>query len=229
MNQLTSVTLGESPLRGSGYPLQSAPQDFRFYPFRGTTKLSKTLITLFLFGSLSIIPSVLMAQKTTTNLKDPAQIKAFHEATERIRCICLPSLPIQACSFNMCSASSYLKSFIENRIREGMSSDEIVNKMQVGFGEGILTDSVVKHFVESGNQGMVDSLVYGFGPKILATPDSTWINFTLFGLGVLGLGLIYFYFTKFKPNLKKETTTKNTNLTTEEISRKIKDWENSEG
>ncbi|TGN07217.1 cytochrome C biogenesis protein [Leptospira ilyithenensis] len=221
--------LGESPLRGSGYPLQSATQDFRFYPFRKITKLFKTLIALFLFGSLSLSPSGLMAQKTTTNLKDPAQIKAFHEATERIRCICLPSLPIQACSFNMCSASSYLKSFIENRIREGMSSEEIVNKMQGGFGEGILTDSVVKHFVESGNQGMVDSLVYGFGPKILATPDSTWINFTLFGLGALGLGLIYFYFAKFKPNLKKETITKSTDLTTEEISRKIKNWENSEG
>ncbi|WP_342775480.1 cytochrome c-type biogenesis protein CcmH [Leptospira ilyithenensis] len=229
MNQLTSVMLGESPLRGSGYPLQSATQDFRFYPFRKITKLFKTLIALFLFGSLSLSPSGLMAQKTTTNLKDPAQIKAFHEATERIRCICLPSLPIQACSFNMCSASSYLKSFIENRIREGMSSEEIVNKMQGGFGEGILTDSVVKHFVESGNQGMVDSLVYGFGPKILATPDSTWINFTLFGLGALGLGLIYFYFAKFKPNLKKETITKSTDLTTEEISRKIKNWENSEG
>ena len=229
MNKLILVSLGESPLRGSGYPLQSASQDFRFYPFRRLSGVYKAFITLFLFVFLSLSPSGLMAQKTTTNLKDPAQIKSFHEATERIRCICLPSLPIQACSFNMCSASSYLKSFIENRIREGMSSDEIVNKMQNGFGEGILTDSVVKHFVESGNQGMVDSLVYGFGPKILATPDSTWINFTLFGLGVLGLGLIYLYFTKFKPNLKKETPSGKADLTTDEINRKIKNWENSEG
>ncbi|WP_411824858.1 cytochrome c-type biogenesis protein CcmH [Leptospira sp. 'Mane'] len=190
--------------------------------------IHNTFIALFLFVLASIFSGGLLAQKTTTNLKEPAQIKAFHEATERIRCICLPSLPIQACSFNMCSASSYLKSFIENRIREGMSSEEIVTKMQNGFGEAILTDSVVKHFVENGNQGMVDSLVYGFGPNILATPDSTWINFTLFGLGVLGLGLIYFYFTKFGRGIKKETPGKTANLTTEEISRKIKGWENSE-
>jgi len=180
----------------------------------------------FVLSIFALTTTSIFSQTTTTNLKDPNHIQIFLDVTQKIRCICLPSLPIQACSFNMCSASAYLKNFIENQINAGMNSDEIVYKMEHGFGDSILKDSVVLHFQETGNQGMIDSLVYGFGDKILAKPDSTWINLTLIFLGVLGLTGITLYFKIFKKKVPSKIDPTNTH-TTEEIQKKIKDWENS--
>ncbi|XDD43388.1 cytochrome c-type biogenesis protein CcmH [Leptospira sp. WS60.C2] len=175
-------------------------------------------------------PSFLFSQKTTTNLKEESQIQTFLKVTEKIRCICLPSLPIQSCSFNMCAASSYIKTFIENRIKEGMGEEEIISKMENGFGTSVLQDPIVLMFQENGNQGMVDSIVYGFGTKILAKPDDTWINATLLGIGVLGLYGIYRYGTKKSKetsstfdNSSKETLSS----TTDAIKEKIRKFEES--
>ncbi|TGK85567.1 cytochrome C biogenesis protein [Leptospira bourretii] len=190
-------------------------------------KRSLSQLVLFL-GFCLLFPSFLFAQKTTTNLKEEAQIQTFLKVTEQIRCICLPSLPIQSCSFNMCAASSYLKTFIENRIKDGMKEEEIVSKMENGFGTSVLQDPIVVMFQESGNQGMVDSIVYGFGPKILAQPDGTWINFTLFAIGVLGLFGIYKYGTKKKKDqaeAKTKLTSGDLKSTTEQIKNKIRKFE----
>ncbi|TGK82520.1 cytochrome C biogenesis protein [Leptospira noumeaensis] len=190
--------------------------------------LKRSLFHLTLVGYCFLFPAVLFAQKTTTNLKEDGQIQTFLKVTEQIRCICLPSLPIQSCSFNMCAASSYLKTFIENRIKDGMKEEEIISKMENGFGDSVLQDPIVVMFQENGNQGMVDSIVYGFGPKILAQPDGTWINFTLFAIGVLGLFGIYKYGTKKKRHTfvtEKETKTENLKSTTDEIKNKIRKFE----
>ncbi|MCW7494396.1 cytochrome c-type biogenesis protein CcmH [Leptospira sp. 2 VSF19] len=179
-------------------------------------------------GICFLFPSLLFSQKTTTNLKEEAQIQTFLKVTENIRCICLPSLPIQSCSFNMCAASSYLKTFIENRIKDGMKEDEIISKMENGFGDSVLQDPIVVMFQENGNQGMVDSIVYGFGPKILAQPDGTWINFTLLALGILGLFGIYKYGTRKKKEPKEPNSNQSVigiNATTEQIKNKIRKFE----
>ncbi|TGM55135.1 cytochrome C biogenesis protein [Leptospira biflexa] len=181
---------------------------------------------LLFFGSAS----VLFSQKTTTNLKEEKQIQTFLKVTEKIRCICLPSLPIQSCSFNMCAASSYLKTFIENRIKDGMGEEEIISKMENGFGDTVLQDPIILMFQENGNQGMVDSIVYGFGPKILAKPDDTWINATLLGLGILGLFGIYRYGTKKskdRPKLDSPNSKESLASTTDAIKEKIRKFEES--
>jgi cytochrome c-type biogenesis protein CcmH/NrfF len=88
----------------------------------------KYLLALLLF-SFS-----LFADSSTTTLTDLKQIEIFNDVTSRIRCICLPSLPIKSCSFNNCAISAQLKLFMENRIRKGETANEIVQKMQTGFG-----------------------------------------------------------------------------------------------
>lgn len=174
-----------------------------------------------------IINNSLLAQSTTTALKDPKQIEIFLDVTSKIRCICLPSLPIQSCSFNMCTASAYLKNFIENRIKDGMAGEDIIFKMEHGFGEAILNDSVVLHFQKEGNQGMVDSLVYGFGDKILAKPDSTWINGTLFLFGLLGLGGIFLYFRRHRKIVTQNIShAGKTDIS--DLQNRIKAWENED-
>lgn len=185
-------------------------------------------VWMVIFGFVFLLPSLLFAQKTTTNLKEETQVRTFLKVTEQIRCICLPSLPIQSCSFNMCAASSYLKTFIENRIKDGMKEEEIISKMENGFGDSVLQDPIVVMFQENGNQGMVDSIVYGFGPKILAQPDGTWINFTLLALGVLGLYGIYKFGTRKKKegfDTNSKPTTEDLKSTTEEIKNKIRKFE----
>lgn len=187
-----------------------------------------TNVQLMVLGFCILLPNLLFAQKTTTNLKEETQIQTFLKVTEQIRCICLPSLPIQSCSFNMCAASSYLKSFIENRIKDGMKEEEIISKMENGFGDSVLKDPIVVMFQENGNQGMVDSIVYGFGPKILAQPDGTWINFTLFALGAFGLFGIYKYGTRKKKDLLQSNVASSDSgqkSSTEEIKNKIRKYE----
>ncbi len=163
----------------------------------------------FIFSCLFIFQSVvgISAQTTVTNtsLTDPVQIREFLNATERLRCICLPSLPIQGCSYNMCVVSSYLKTFIENRIREGMTADEIVEKFEKGFGDSIFhepVDSVILHFQKEGNQKILAGLRDGFGKSIYAKPDSTWINLSLGGIGIASLiGIGYYLMLSKKPRL----------------------------
>jgi cytochrome c-type biogenesis protein CcmH len=169
----------------------------------GSTKLvscmksfnSFRIITLSSILLFVLLPGNTFSQTTTTNttLTDPQHIETFLDVTERVRCICLPSLPIKGCTYNVCVVSSYLKTFIENRIREGMTGDEIVDRFVHGFGDSIQNDSVVQHFKREGNQGMIQSLTHGFGEKIQAKPDSTWINLSLGLIGILALTGIGYY------------------------------------
>lgn len=158
------------------------------------------IIVCFLFSSLQIF-----SESVTTNLTKEEHIKIFHEVTSQIRCICLPSLPIKSCSFNNCEVSALLKEFIEHRIEKGEDSKTIINKMLNGFGEDALQDPIIQKFQAAGNTAMVQGVVYGFGEKILAEPDSRWINLTLFGLIFLGFGLLYLYSKKVQKTKREET------------------------
>jgi len=154
----------------------------------------------FLIFALLIFSFSIFADSSSTTLTDLKQIEIFNDVTSRIRCICLPSLPIKSCSFNNCAISAQLKFFIENRIRKGETANQIVQKMQTGFGEEALSDPIIQKLQASGNDNMVSGVVNGFGERILAQPDSTWINLTLFAGMALGLGLIFYY---LKGRLKK--------------------------
>lgn len=140
------------------------------------------------------------AQSTHTNLSSEEDKKTFYEVTEKIRCICLPSLPIKSCSFSNCRSSAILKDFIEDRIRKRDSAKLIVDKIINGYGEGILQDPYVKSMIQEGNGYLVAEIVKGFGPKMLAEPDPTWINLSLVAGMLVGLGVIFRYMKKRKNN-----------------------------
>ncbi|WP_367898552.1 cytochrome c-type biogenesis protein CcmH [Leptospira sp. WS58.C1] len=156
-----------------------------------TPNLYKKIIILF-FG-LSVWAGAVHADSTFTNLTDQEQIRTFHNVTERIRCICIPSIAIKSCSFNNCTVSAKLKLFIENRIRAGESADVIVDKMIHGFGQDVISDPIIAKFIETGNQGMAQGVIMGFGPDILAKPDSSWIDFSIAAAAAFGILLIYLY------------------------------------
>ncbi len=163
---------------------------------------------LFLFYIFSFS---VFAESITTNLTNPKDIETFYEVTSKLRCICLPSLPIKSCSFNNCEISALLKVFIENRIKTGESAEVIVQKMLTGFGTEVLDDPIIQKFQKSGNINIVNGVVYGFGEKILAEPDSTFVNLTLLVLGLLGLLSILVYYKKVKLQAKVPTELNSTN------------------
>lgn len=163
------------------------------------------ILILLTFLFIYVFGSSLSADSTFTNLTEPDQIRTFHEVTSKIRCICIPSITIKNCSFNNCTVSAKLKLFIENRIQKGESAEVIVNKMVHGFGEEALNDPVIQKFVESGNMGMANSVVFGFREDILAAPDSTWINFSLALAGLSGILFIYLYVKRKNPDISKQT------------------------
>jgi len=174
-----------------------------FFPelLSGLDKKNPLYIILFF---VLLVSTSLKGESISTNLTDPKDILVYHDVTSKIRCICLPSLPIKSCSYNNCAVSAELKLFIENRIRKGESSDTIVQKLLTGFGEEAMEDPIIQKFKESGSMNMVNGVLYGFGDKILAEPSSIFINMTIIGIGLMGLILIYFY---FKTNRKINPTT----------------------
>jgi len=131
-----------------------------------------------------------------TTLSNPEEIRIYEEVTSKVRCICLPSLPIKSCSYNNCSISAYIKLFLENRIKQKEDAKTLLYKMEHGFGEDILSDPIIARFVQDGNQQVVESLVYGFGPKILAEPDSTMIDLTIILIALLSIISIFYYLKK---------------------------------
>lgn len=151
--------------------------------------MNKVLALLvFLIVSLPVY-----SESVSTSLTDPAEVEKFHDVTTRIRCICLPSLPIKSCSYNNCAVSALLKQFIESRVRKGESANEIVSKLIYGYGDSASGDEVLAKFREAGNEYLVESIQNGFGEKLIAEPDSTWINITI-GAGIFfGLGGIFVY------------------------------------
>ncbi|MCB1177812.1 MAG: cytochrome c-type biogenesis protein CcmH [Leptospiraceae bacterium] len=178
---------------------------------KDNTDLDRSLIDIFTITIISILLFIsfifpLKAESTTTNLTDKQHIEEFVKATSQIRCICLPSLPIKSCSFNNCEISALLKEFIENRIKQGETADTIVYKMQNGFGEDVFEDPIIQRFMQSGNKSIVNGVVYGFGEKILAEPDSTSINLTLALIIISGIGLIYLYARKVRKNSPVESS-----------------------
>nr|WP_241547989.1 cytochrome c-type biogenesis protein CcmH [Leptospira stimsonii] len=181
---------------------------------------------IFLSILVSISPyNPIFGDSTFTNLSEPEQIRTFHEVTSRIRCICIPSITIKSCSFNNCTVSAKLKIFIENRIAKGESADVIVNKMVHGFGEEALQDPVIQKFVEAGNTGMANSVVFGFGENILATPDSTWINLSLGLAGALGILFIFLYMKRKNPTPSKTTTSVSPNKENDAFNRYLSEIE----
>ncbi|MDX1960640.1 MAG: cytochrome c-type biogenesis protein CcmH [Leptospiraceae bacterium] len=162
--------------------------------------------------SIVLFCDTIFAESQTTSLTDPKQIATFQEVTTKIRCICLPSLPIKSCSFNNCEISAKLKQFLENRIKEGENAETIIQKIQTGFGEKAIEDPIVKALLESGNRNFVAGIVNGFGESILAEPNSIWINLTLTLFAILGLGIIYYFFILKRKVQSLSTKSENQNL-----------------
>jgi len=111
----------------------------------------------------------LSAQKVYTLLKDEKKVKTFTEVSNGIICKCGCNFVLSACPHIECGFAIPIRRFIENRIHEGMTAREIIQKMEKGFGPEIKRDPIVQGFLANPvRQGYGNALIRGFGPKINA-------------------------------------------------------------
>lgn len=148
---------------------------------------------------LLLATSVSYADSTETNLTEPAKIKIFKKVTAEFRCICLPSLPIQDCSYSNCKVSARLKEFIEARVRRGESAETILRGLIYGYGNQIVRDAEMQALIQEGNASLAQGIISGFGEKMLARPDATGINLTL----LMGAGVAIFLMAIYLLKRKK--------------------------
>ncbi|MBL8022038.1 MAG: hypothetical protein JNM27_20350 [Leptospirales bacterium] len=140
------------------------------------------------FLSFLVVQSI-YGQAVFTKLKDPEQIRTFTAVSEGLICGCGCHLVLSTCPHVDCPWGIPARRFIENRIREGMNRDQILEGMVKGFGEGARNDAIVQSLFEGGRDDLANKFITGFGPEVRAknTGFSTILVVTLFGILAIGL------------------------------------------
>ena len=110
----------------------------------------------------------LFGQQVFTELRDPAQVRAFQHVSNGLICQCGCNLVLSTCAHVDCPFAIPIRRFIEDRIVEGMPADSVLAKMQHGFGPAIKNDPRVSSLGSMGRDDLVNGLVHGFGTKVSA-------------------------------------------------------------
>lgn len=126
-------------------------------------RISVFIICLLIAGVSSLHP-----KSAYTQLTDPAQVKIFEQASEGMICQCGCHHILNSCPHVECPFAIPVRRFIEDRIREGMGAEEIVYKMEHGFGEDIRKDPRVMELAKAGRDDLVNGFVHGHGHQIVA-------------------------------------------------------------
>ncbi|MCB1138712.1 MAG: hypothetical protein KDK23_08150 [Leptospiraceae bacterium] len=148
-----------------------------------------------------IAPSTgtLMAQEVYTNLKQPEQIRIFNKVSDSVICQCGCHFILSSCPHVECPWGIPVRRFVENRIREGMGAEEIIYRLEHGFGKKYMDDPVVVELINQGRADLVQKIVDGHGPSIRGT-TANWIPILLIAIFVIaGLLIAIRYFRKRDP------------------------------
>jgi hypothetical protein len=126
--------------------------------------------------------SALEAQAVYTQLKDPAQILVFTNVSRALICGCGCHLVLSTCPHVDCPWGIPARRFIENRVREGMTAEQIIDGMVKGFGPEAGKDPIVMMLREQGREDFAVKFENGFGTQVLARTGgfSTSLVFLIF-------------------------------------------------
>lgn len=141
----------------------------------------------FFLGSAALSP--VQAQAVYTQLKDPAQVLVFTNVSRALICGCGCHLVLSTCPHVDCPWGIPARRFIENRVREGMTADQIIEGMVNGFGPAASKDPIVQMLREQGREDFAAKFETGFGPQVLARTGSfsTGLVFLVFLAAAAGL------------------------------------------
>lgn len=157
------------------------------------------------------------AQAVYTKLKDPKDIQTFTEISHSIVCQCGCGFVLSNCPHVECPFGIPVRRFIENRIREGKSTDEILQGLYFGFGPEVMEDPIVKQLQEQGREDLVRGFQSGFTKKI-SSKTSSPLWYVVFALGA---ALLIFLGRRFV--LKRKSSTDQIVPSKESLQNKFKD------
>ncbi len=145
--------------------------------------------------------SALEAQAVYTQLKDPAQVLVFTNVSRALICGCGCHLVLSTCPHVDCPWGIPARRFIENRVREGMTADQIIQGMTNGFGPAAAKDPIVQMLKEQGREDFAAKFETGFGTQVLARTGSfsTGLVFVVFLAAAAGL---FAFWLKKRPRRK---------------------------
>ncbi len=147
----------------------------------------------------------LSAQKVYTDLVKPEQVHKFTEISHSMVCQCGCSFVLNVCPHTECPWGIPARRLIEHLILSGLSTEEILNGFQNGFGPSFPNQSYPKKIAEEGNEVLVRSLVHGYGTKITAK-SSLLVPYLLLGIAILIGGLIAILWYKRNSSTDTETS-----------------------
>lgn len=146
-----------------------------------------------------LLPAPVLGQQVFTELREPAQVKTFQEVSEGLVCQCGCNMVLSTCAHVDCPFAIPVRRFLEDRVREGATSAELLQKMEYGFGPEIQKDERVRALAASGRNDLVKGIVHGFGAKISA--HTSPLIPVLFMLGFLATALAVIVFWRRRRNV----------------------------
>ncbi len=159
--------------------------------------MGRTRPTACLILLLALVPTTgfvgTPAQEVYTNLKDREQIKTFTQASEALVCLCGCNLVLSTCPHVECPFGIPVRRFMEARIKEGMTDEQIVQGMQTGFGPKYRNDPLVKALAAQGRKDLVEGLVNGFGDKVSAHTSSLIPTIIIVIFSILSVLLVIYW------------------------------------
>lgn len=138
-------------------------------------------------------PGIANARRAPGRLHQVSQIASFYRLTGQIRCHCGCNGLAGDCGHVEESCFGVqMRRFVESRLLEGMSEEQIREGVVHGFGPRILTDPQVRELERLGRTDLVSGFQNGFGQRILyREPSSPPVISILLAGCLLGLGVLW--------------------------------------
>lgn len=151
--------------------------------------------------------STLYAQNVYTDLTNPEHIKIFNEVSDGLVCQCGCHFVLSSCPHVECPWGIPARRFIEAQILDGMGAEEILTKMDKGFGAGIREQPIVQALIAAGREDIVNGMIAGWGPTIRAHASPIPL-IAVIVLGLLSAGWLFLYWRR--RNYDRSTATTDT-------------------
>ncbi len=130
------------------------------------------LFSILLFISSAAMPTIfppLEAQEVYSKLHDSEHLLTFTEVSESLVCQCGCNFVLSSCPHVECPWGVPTRRFIEELIRAGMSTEEILVRFEIGFDRDLLDKSpTIVRMLQEGRGELVSRLGEGYGPAISA-------------------------------------------------------------
>lgn len=145
-----------------------------------------------LLGAGLILAAQVSAERAPAKQFRREQRAIFDRVGQRLNCFCGCHGQVGDCGHvDEGCFGVQARRFIETRIQERMSEDEIVTGFVTGFGARVESDAQLVELSRIGRADLIQGFVHGFGERILYKPPAVWpIILMSFALAIVAYFLL---------------------------------------